>query len=418
MTYVLTDKLLEDYLQCASKSYLRLQGQPGEIHDFAALCSRLEARHRASAIEQLAASQTTTNDVRNFGGSPVQDALAGGYQLILDAVGAANGLETHFDGLERCLGKSHLGTYCYRPIRSCRYQKPSSAFYLLLAFDALILRDLQGTLPSDGILICGPSFKRTHVSLRKYLDSLPAILSRLRLQSASAPPLALNRHCELCEFRRTCHGKAVKTDNLTLLRGMTPKEVARYNSKGIFTVTQLSYTFRLRRPAKRQRPRFQHSFALQALALRQHAVHVHGDPQLVLPPIQVYLDIEGIPEQSFYYLIGVLVVTSQSQQYHCFWSDDGGDQMAIFVQLAELLTSLPNCKVFHYGSYDLNAIRKMLPRLPERYRESLNTTMLDSTNVLSLISFPPGFAGPAAHETLAMLCPHRRHRGRLSAWCN
>jgi predicted RecB family nuclease len=225
MMYVLADKLLGDYLQCASKSYLRLQGQPGEIHDFAALCSRFEARHRASAIERLASSQTTTNDVRNFGGSPVQDALAWGYQLILDAVGAANGLETHFDGLERCPGKSHLGTYCYRPIRSCRYQKPSSAFYLLLAFDALILRDLQGTLPSDGILICGPSFKRTHVLLGKYLESLLAVLSRLRLQSASAPPLALNRHCELCEFRRTCHDKAVETDNLTLLRGMTPKEV-------------------------------------------------------------------------------------------------------------------------------------------------------------------------------------------------
>src|SRR5262249_15608121 len=108
----------------------------------------------------------------------------------------------------------------------------------------------------------------THVSVRKYLDPLAAVLSHLRLQSANEPPLALNRHCEICEFRLVCRAKAVETDNLTLLRGMTPKEVARYNSKGIFTVNQLSYTFRLRRPAKRQRPRFQHSFALQALALR------------------------------------------------------------------------------------------------------------------------------------------------------
>jgi hypothetical protein len=34
---------------------------------------------------------------------------------------------------------------------------------------------------------------------------------------------------------------------------MTLKEVMRHNSKGIFTVKQLSYTFRSRRPAKRQR---------------------------------------------------------------------------------------------------------------------------------------------------------------------
>jgi len=59
--------------------------------------------------------------------------------------------------------------------------------------------------------------------------------------------------------------------------------VARHNAKGIFTVRQLSYTFRPRRPAKRQEQRFPHSFALQALAIRENKVHVHGDPKFTLP---------------------------------------------------------------------------------------------------------------------------------------
>lgn len=39
--------------------------------------------------------------------------------------------------------------------------------------------------------------------------------------------------------------KAVEKDDLSLLGGMKEDERKEYNSKGIFTVTQLSYTFGL-----------------------------------------------------------------------------------------------------------------------------------------------------------------------------
>ncbi len=209
---------------------------------------------------------------------------------------------------------------------------------------------------------------------------------RLQLAGANEPPLALNRHCDLCEFKRLCRAKAEAEDNLTLLKGMTLKEMLHHNSKGIFTVKQLSYTFRSRRPAKRQRQRFPHDFALQALALRENKVHVHGDPSLVLPPTQVYLDIEGLPDRGFYYLIGALVVTGQSQQYHCFWADDESKQTEIFTQFAELLTTVTDGKVFHYGNYDVSAVRGMLSRVTEIAQKSLNVMLSDSTNVLSLVS--------------------------------
>jgi predicted RecB family nuclease len=136
---------------------------------------------------------------------------------------------------------------------------------------------------------------------------------------------------------------------------MTLKEMMRHNSRGIFTVKQLSYTFRSRRPAKRQTQRFPHNFALQALALRENKVHVHGDPGLTLPTTQVFLDIEGLPDRGFYYLIGALVVCGQSQNYHCYWADDESCESGIFTQLAELLTATDSCHVFHYGDYDVNA---------------------------------------------------------------
>ena len=134
---------------------------------------------------------------------------------------------------------------------------------------------------------------------------------------------------------------------------MTLKEMARHNSKGIFSVKQLSYTFRPRRPAKRQKQQFHHNFALQALALREKKVHVLGDPILTLPRTQVYLDIEGLPDRGIYYLIGVLIVTGQSQRYHCFWADDESGQATIFAQLVALLAENTDWSLFHYGNYEV-----------------------------------------------------------------
>jgi hypothetical protein len=51
-----------------------------------------------------------------------------------------------------------------------------------------------------------------------------------------------------------------------------------------------------------------HQHALQALALRMQKLHLHGEVAPPTPPVSVYLDIEELPEQEFYYLMGALVV--------------------------------------------------------------------------------------------------------------
>ena len=338
-----------------------------------------------NALQWLAA-QSSTDGVSCFGGSRLAD-LTTGHAMILDAVGGAAGLETHFHGLQRMPNDPRLGLYYYQPIRVCRHLQPSSAIRLLLAFDALVLGYLQGLSPEHGVLICGPTFRRIPVHLRAYLESLATVLTDLRLQvdGANEPPLALNRHCDLCEFKQLCRVKAEDADNLTLLKGMTSKEMTRHNSKGIFTVKQLSYTFRSRRLGKRQRQRFPHNFALQALSLRENKVHVHGDPDLTLSPTQVYLDIEGLPHRAFYYCIGALVVTGQAQQHHCFWADDQSHQATIFAQLAELLDTIGDGQIFYYGNYDASAVRRMLPRMSESAQRPLKAMLANSTNVLSLV---------------------------------
>ena len=185
MADVLTDRLLEDHLLCHSKSYLRFQGRLGQATAYSTLSAQLDARHRAEAFLWLA--EKSTGGVRCFNGSRLS-GLATGDAMILDAVGSAEGLETHFHGLQRFPGGSGLGDYYYQPIRIYRHVHPGSAVRLLLAFDALILGHLQGFFPEHGALICGPTFKRIRVQLRVSLESLATVLT----VCGSRPPAATN----------------------------------------------------------------------------------------------------------------------------------------------------------------------------------------------------------------------------------
>jgi hypothetical protein len=164
MIDVLSDGLLEDHLRCPSKSYLRVQGRLGQATAYSNLCAKLDARHRTNAFHWLK-TQFAAAGVKSLEGSRL-DHLDADAAFILDAVAGAEGLETHFHGLQRVPGESKLGAFYYQPLRAHRNRQPNSVIRLLLAFDALLLGHLQGLLPEYGILICGPAFKliRVHLS--------------------------------------------------------------------------------------------------------------------------------------------------------------------------------------------------------------------------------------------------------------
>jgi hypothetical protein len=111
---------------------------------------------------------------------------------------------------------------------------------------------------------------------RKLTDKIGTLLA-----SPSPPDLVLNRHCAECEFQNRCRQKAIEKDDLSLLSGMAEKERADFNSKGIFTVTQLSHTFRSRRrPQGLRDKRERYHQSLKALAIREKKIHIVGSPEM------------------------------------------------------------------------------------------------------------------------------------------
>jgi len=219
--------------------------------------------------------------------------------------------------------------------------------------------------------------------VRRRLEKIDDLLS-----NAAPPDLVLNRHCAECEFQARCRQKALERDDLSLLAGMSAKERQKLRSKGIFTVTQLSYTFRPRRRPKRlrdKREKYHHS--LKALAIREKKIHIVGSPELKIEGTPVYLDVEGLPDRDFYYLIGVRIGNGESAIMHRLWADTIEDEVKIWREFLDILATVEKPVLLHYGSYETTFLNRMEARYPGTLEAKalLQKMKNEAVNLLSFI---------------------------------
>ncbi len=183
----------------------------------------------------------------------------------------------------------------------------------------------------------------------------------------------------MCQFREQCKERAIQEDNLSLLDRVTPKTVRQYKKKGIFTVKQLSYLFKPRKRKKKARksPSINHDLKLQALAIRTGKIYLQEIPSLVRKETELYLDIEGLPDQKLYYLIGLLVCKSDKIEYQYFWANDVEDERNIWKNFLDFVDQYSDAPIYHYGSYEVRAIKT----LDKRYKTDNQSLIARLINV-------------------------------------
>ena len=248
---LITRDILQSYLLCKLKGHLKLKGESGSPSDYETLMTGLRAVVAKEAAEKLAARQAKPDVARDV--RITTSVLKQGTPLILHAMIEAEGVRMEIDGLKRVEGPSKLGDFHYVPILFFEGEKVRPDQRRLLELCGLLVGDLQGKQPAHGLIVHGKGLRTSKIEFKSGSKATRRIVEEVKaLASAGSPPrLILNDHCPVCEFRQRCHAQAVKEDNLSLIRGIGEKEVRAYARKGIFTVTQLSHTFRPRRKGKR-----------------------------------------------------------------------------------------------------------------------------------------------------------------------
>jgi RNase_H superfamily len=166
------------------------------------------------------------------------------------------------------------------------------------------------------------------------------------------PPVRLNRHCIMCEFRADCQRLAEEADDLSLLRGLSEKEMEKQLSRGVTTVTQFAYTYRPGRRGKRRSGKARkHDHALQAVAIGDKKVYVLDSPMVPHSRVALYLDVEGIPDRGFDYLVGLVAVEDDRTTTHFFWADDRSQEKVIWDACSQVINSFEDYTLYHYGQY-------------------------------------------------------------------
>jgi predicted RecB family nuclease len=379
-----TDTIVEHYLNCKYKAHLTLRGDAASSPDYRTQSPEERAAFISSAESAFLRQHGQVAAPRTLCLTSINPGLA---PLVILNVTAEDDLHAfHFHGLLRVSGKSAIGQIHYLPVLFSERESITGNEALLLAAGASILGRVQGRVPTKGMIFYGSQFKAKVIQLDRFKPRAERVLADLRgiIQDNVIPALFLNKHCAVCPFQAGCRETAVAKGDLSLLRGITERRIERYHRKGIFTIEQLSYTFRRRRRNKRFKSKaWPHSFELQALALREKKVYVLNRPSM--PPAQqrVFIDMEGDPHGGSVYLIGVLVVEGGDAKQFSFWADNGPGESALFRDLLDLLDTLPEAHLFYYGSYESRAFERIL-----RLCRNASTKQLiraRSTNVLSTI---------------------------------
>jgi predicted RecB family nuclease len=383
----ITGSLFKAGLKCLTKCLLLSMGEEGAGNAYADWVRIKTDSYRKEGIKGLTERAECKECISGLPGKLTQASAV--WRIAGDVLAHAQNLESRIHSIERIPSKGTGNPEEFIPIRFIFLNKLTKYDKLLLAFDALVLSKMLDREVSIGKIIHGDNHTTLKVKtselmreVRKHIREIDAVIS-----SPAPPDLVLKRHCGECEFQSQCRQKAMEEEDLSLLAGMTEKERRKFNSKGIFTVTQLSYTFRPRRRPRRlaaKREKYHHS--LKALSIRDKKIHIVGRPELKIEGTPVFLDVEGLPDNNFYYLIGVRLENDKDVMRHSLWADTCADEECIWNAFLDILSGIESPVLLHFGSFETKFLKRMCDRYggpPEG--SAASNAIASSINLLSVI---------------------------------
>src|SRR5436305_14951462 len=109
----ITRDVLEAYLNCKYKGYLKLTGQQGVNSNYTALHNEMRADVRLAAIDKIIAGHQEEELPRNI--PLTMSALKQGASFLLDTTLDDDLVSITFDGVKKIDGRSNLGQFLYIP---------------------------------------------------------------------------------------------------------------------------------------------------------------------------------------------------------------------------------------------------------------------------------------------------------------
>ncbi|HEX5051778.1 MAG TPA: TM0106 family RecB-like putative nuclease [Planctomycetota bacterium] len=344
------------------------------------------AEHERAYVERLRsrglqiADLATTRDP-----AATLDAMRTGTAAIVQA---PLGNDTFFgiaDVLLRTDTPSALGDYSYEPVDTKLAAETKAGALLQLLTYCELLGELQGVVPARFHVVT-PVQEETYRTA-DYAAYFRVIRDHLRAAHRTTPPPATYPapvpHCDICSYWKKCENDRRSDDHPSLIADIQRGHVRELQRQGLPTLEAFAKAGKLTAAPERGRPetydRLAHQARLQLAARGQHDAPVERLPiepgrglcRLPTPCAgDVFLDFEGDPfvgRGGLEYLTGYCCAGPDGEQrYERIWSlDHASEKLALetFLDvLAARLQQHPDLHVYHFGAYEVAALRRLCAR--------------------------------------------------------
>jgi predicted RecB family nuclease len=357
-TQIINSEVVIAYSLCPRKAFLlHCNEDRGTPDDYVCILEKRASANRTAYLATLQRVATPTCSYKNV-------AIPSGAEVLTEVNLEADNVTAYCDALR--IVRERGDPVAHEPTIVVGTYRVEKEQMLNLSVVGYVLQQLQGTPPATGVLVTLDG-ECHRANLRPMYKTVTSILEHIRGwckdPPMQPPPVVLNKHCPCCSFKNVCTQHAEGTDDLSLLDRMTAKAMRRYHNKGIFTVKQLSFVFKPRRRRRRRAaPPPHHDFEVQALAIRTGKIYIQTVPEIQRSDTELFLDIEGVPDQQFSYLIGLLIRDHQAITHHAFWADTMEEEESIWRIFVEKANEYPDAPIYHYGSYEVRAIESLAKR--------------------------------------------------------
>ncbi len=263
---IITPEIFVAYSQCKLKSFSLLFGDKKENHNEYAVV--LDEKTRIAKLDYLNEIDKKHPDSRPYSTTEMKR----GIHSLVGANLLFGNTQAYADFLRKIKNSSYIQ---YIPGIIVGSHKINKEHKLWLSFVAYVLSKTQGIRPNYGT-VTGGNMRTHRVKIEYLYQKVEQFLRKVKAWETGrteAPEMFLNRHCPYCQFQRECELEAKKRDHLSQLRGMSEKEIVALNKRGIFTATQLSYTYRPRKSRQVLNSR-KYKHALKALAIRNNNIYI------------------------------------------------------------------------------------------------------------------------------------------------
>jgi predicted RecB family nuclease len=371
----ITAAVFAAFLKCPTKAHLLAIGAPAPATYFTDIEARISSMYKSAVTRTLLAGTGVAKPLHfgDLGTSRGHKAMTHPVDCETTAYNVAPPLRKREDWHSaESTPSSTLVPVLFSP-----WDKPEVSDSLLVCFGALALSQVTGVLADTGTVIYGEKHRRKTVKIGGHAVRTHQIVEAIvaTCNSREPPPLLLNRHCAVCDFQQRCRGLAIERDSLSLLSAMTGKEQTKFHSKGIFSITQLSYGYRPRR-RKRKKTAAESSkkigngatqivrndHKLKALAIKKNQIHVVGTPSIKFEGTPTFLDVEGLPDRDFYYLVGLRFESGGAHVERSFWADGLDGERIMWEKCLRDLKAIGNAQIVSYGAYETRFLRHMKAR--------------------------------------------------------